>query len=217
MVRHSPDRPRAGTGRVPEPIALPAATAGAAQAIACGPSISSCVRWRCSSPASMPITCRPACTRISARLHGLAAALDRGGACSGRYPQPPSPCGRRLAVARRHAAATDGPYLPERRRLHRRLRGLSRRLVLQGPPHRLPPMSSLPYPAPGAPGATAWRRSAVAQRTDIDPDRRTGRAALPSPRRRAGTRSRRRAIRCPDERARARSDRQCQGTGSRAR
>ena len=194
--------------RVPSPDAsFPPATAAPPRRSPGGPSTSSCGRRRCSSRASMPTTCRAGLHEDRARLHGL--------------PPPSIEAVRKAAVRNLHLVRPqiqwladmlhDGrPYLLGERALHRRLRRLSRRLVLQGPPHRLPRTSS-PYPR-----LLAWRDRMAAighgQRTDIDPARGAGRG----PRRRARAAASLAAAgrRSPARRARPRAaGRQCQGLG----
>ncbi len=72
VVRHAPDRRASWSGACPRPTCFPAKDArlrrrhrlvGRAPVHAAG--------RRCSCRASMPTTCRPACTRTAPRLHGL--------------------------------------------------------------------------------------------------------------------------------------------------
>ena len=197
--------------RVPEPTLFPAATSGAAEAIA----------WWAEHQFMRPVALfvsginadhMPAGLHEDrARLHGL--------------PPPSIEAVRKAAVRNLHLVRPqiqwladmlhDGrPYLLGDRALHRRFRRLSRHLVLQGPPHRLPPRApALPAPA-GVARPHGGDRPRPAHR------HRSRRRAGRGPRRRARAarvpRIRRRAIPCPAS-GRACGPRTMPGTGSRAR
>ena len=178
--------------RVPSPTLFPAATAGAAEAIA----------WWAEQQFMRPVALyvsginadhMPAGLHEDrARLHGL--------------PPPSIEAVRKAAIRNLHLVRPQIRWLADmltgrpalsagRRALHRRLRGLSCGVVLQGPAHRLPATSSVPTRACWR-GATAWRRSGTASGPTSLPTKRWRPPARPSLPRRA-PRNRRTAIRGP--------------------
>ena len=199
--------------RVPSPTLFPAATSGAAEAhrLVGRASVHAAGGALRLGHQRRPHAGRPA--RGSRPPARPAAAVDRGGAQGRRS--------RNLHLVRPQIQwladmLQDGRrYLLGDAALHRRLRGLSRHLVLQGPSHRLPPRApALPAPAGVArPHGGDRARPAHRHRSGR---RRWPRPAPPSPRRRRAPRIRRKAIPCPASR-RACGRPTMPGTGSRAR
>ena len=211
VVRHPPDRPRARAARA---LAHPVSRSGQRRRRGRspgGPSTSSCGRWRCSSRASMPTTCRPACTRTAPAC--TACRRPRSRRCARRPIRNLHLVRPQIAVARRHAAGRPAAISWAARPAS----PISPPITSSGSSRAATSTagrSSRPTRACW-PGATAWPRSAMASAPTSTPARRWPPPAPPNRRRRA-RRSRRTAIRSPASTP-ACARRTTPGTGSRAR